>query len=167
MDINRGYKLSLLLNTIVSIFFILLMIAVGFNMVDFNTAALVITVIIIAAFIINLAFNRMLYSLVKANKETRLMPDWVINYRNFILILKIIAIILITLVFFTAAFTFKTDIGGLAKTQRMVYVVFLSLFALTLFTDVINIIYYQKLKKMNKTAVHSIIESIGEQDQNS
>lgn len=107
----------------------------------------------------------MVYSLAKANKENRLMPEWIISYRNFILILKLIAVVIIALMLFTAAFTFYSDVQTVAKPQRVIYTVLLCLMLFTSVTDIMNIIYYQKVKKLNKAAINNIIESIGAQDQ--
>lgn len=165
MGTNLKYTIALFVNTGLSIFFIVLLLASFFTIPEVNAPVITVAVLIMVPFSINLFFNRMVYSLAKANKENRLMPEWIISYRNFILILKLIAVVIIALMLFTAAFTFYSDVQTVAKPQRVIYTVLLCLMLFTSVTDIMNIIYYQKVKKLNKAAINNIIESIGAQDQ--
>lgn len=162
MGTKLQYKISLAVNTVVSLIFILVVALALLNTGQEDAVAIVMVTLISFSCIICLLFNYACYSLLKINKENKAVPEWIISYKKTILVLTIIALVIISFVFVAAAVTFFSNYTVFPSRQRPFYIVYLFFIFTLVVSGIENIICFLKSLKQNKLIVNSVINTIGE-----
>ncbi len=162
MDTKLRYKISLGINTAISLLYILLLVVASFNVEKIEAGVVFIIVFIFGACVICLLFNYVCYRLLKSNKENITAPDWMKKFRIIFLVFTIIALLVITVMFIAAALSFFTDYDEFPKKQQPFYILFLLFMLALIVSGIENIVYYFKALKQNKAIVNSVINTIGE-----
>jgi undecaprenyl pyrophosphate phosphatase UppP len=162
MDTSLQNRISLGVSTGLSLLFILLITVAAINGASANAVELSIVIIIGGAFCVFLLFNIQCYAVLKANKETKPLPQWIQKYGTAILVFTIIAIVVIAFMFIAATAALVTDSGEFPIRQKPFFIVFLALLLMSIIFCIQNIRQSNKEKKKNKAIVNSIINTIGE-----
>ncbi len=161
MIIKPVYKVSLLINTILSILFIAVIIFGIFEIPSADSPTIIIAVLIILSYACFLLFNFICYSLSKANNENRLATNRIINYRKLIFLFTILAILITAFMCLAATFSFITEHQQFSKKQQPFYIIFLLLLLISFISGILNTVFYRKAFKYNQSIVNAAINAIG------
>lgn len=162
MDTKLQYKISLLLNTVLSTLFLALgVFALVKEKIFDNTSVLIIALIFIFTFTF-LLFNYLCFAIHKSNRNNQpagasllLLSKWIFA----------VCCVMVGFIFFIVITTLITDYEILfsrKKSDAIFFFIFFVLLSLTGISMIMNCISFFKALKQNKLIVNSVINTIGE-----
>lgn len=161
MGTDIQYKISLAVNTALSVLFLLLMVLATVNGARGNDVVFFLVVLFGCSYSAFIAFNIQCYAVIKANRESKQLPQWVQQYGKLLVVLAIIGIIVTAFIFITATFSLIADGGDFPRKQLPYYIFFLVLMLMSVISCIQNIRANRKEKRRNSTIVNSLINDIG------
>jgi len=162
MDTKPVYKVSLVVNAVLSIIFIIVIVLGIIGTRVFAPATIIIITVFLAAYCCFLLFNLLQYQVLKANHQKQVMPDWCSRYGKTVFIFSILAVIAAAFMLLAATVAFLVEMDKFPKRQWPFYIIFLVLLCLSIITAVVNAVHYRRAIKVNRSIINSLINNIGE-----
>lgn len=162
MGIKLQYKISLLLNTVLSTLFLALgVFALVKEKIFDNTSVLIIALIFLFTFTF-LLFNYLCFEIHKANRNNQPAGASLLVLSK---LLFAVCCLMVGFIFFIVITTLITDYEILFSSKRsdaVFFFIFFVLLSLTGISMIMNCIAFFKALKQNKLIVNSVINTIGE-----
>lgn len=163
MGISLFYRITLLVNAILSFAFLALGIVALFTATGFPAEAIFILSFIFGTYTCFLLFNFICFRLLKANKDNQPAAAWLKKYGR---PLFIFCCVLVAAIFLLSAAGIVSSTDDARKINNrsvtIIQFIMVALFALTGLLMIFNGIAFYKALRQNKMVVNSVINTIGD-----
>ncbi|MFN8253284.1 MAG: hypothetical protein U0V75_15560 [Ferruginibacter sp.] len=163
MGINLFYRISLVVNSILSFAFLAAGIVAVFTAPDFPPEAIFFLSFFFVTYTCFLLFNFICFRLIKANKDNQPAAAWLRKYGRPLFIfccVLIAAIFLLTAAGIVSTLDDRQQVNNRSLTAVSLMILFL--FALSGLSMIFNGIAFYKSLRQNKTVVNTVINTIGD-----
>ena len=156
-----GYRISLVVNTLLSLLFIFISLYAVVIENDFSTTSLSIAGTLFIMSTIFLWFDIICFKVNKVNKELSFISKRLKNTGNVIFVFTLLTVLAV--IFFTvlAFIEFPDSDTSSSKFRVIIFAITLFIFLLTAVTGVMNLIFFRKALRKNKAVVNQFINDIG------
>ncbi len=155
------YRISLFVNTALSLLFILLGLIALFTVGSVTSASVFVFVFLFIAFGFFLLFDYTCFRVLGLNKEKLPLKNWIKTYGKIIFVFGILALLLTVFTTIAATYAFVADMDQFPERQRPFYIAFLLLLVLSAVSFIFNAVGYFKAVKENKKILIEYIDDIG------
>ena len=156
-----GYRISLVVNTILSLLFIFISFYAVLIEQNLSVTSLSIAGTLLMLSTIYLWFNLICYKLNKANKEGIFISKRLKITGKVLFVFTLLSNLTVTFFMISAFIEMPDSETSSSKFRMIIFAFTLCLFLLIIISGVMNLIFFSKALRKNKTVVNQFINEIG------